>query len=123
MTSITDTGFSKTKLICRQEGDGFLIHVPYSGAYIYATASGRDLVTMLAETPIEKNLVITLADRFGLVPAIAESWAHLVVKLLGGVRPGEADEESVDRRQVGAWLLEEIMGDKGQRCETFGMPF
>jgi hypothetical protein len=123
MSTIIDSDFSQVKLICRPEGDGFLIYAPHSGAYIYATPSGRDLVTTLTEVTTENDPATVLADRLGLAPAIATSWVQLTAKLLAGARPQETDLIGIDREQVGIWLLEEVMGDKGQRCETFGMPF
>jgi hypothetical protein len=124
MTTSSEARPFRTKIVSRPEGSGFLIYVPESGAYLYATVDGRDLISLLADTPTTDDPVSSVARRFGLTANDAESRIQFVRHLLNRSLPDEtAVSMSHEREGIGVWLLEEIMGDKGQRCETFGMPF
>jgi hypothetical protein len=123
VTTVSEKQEPAAHLVYRPEGSGFLVYAPNTGAYLFSTSRGRDLLEVLAESLGHDDCVATVARRFDLDQTAAGSWVALVTDLLACRRPDQAQSGSLDRDKVGVWLLEEVMGDVGQRCETFGMPF
>lgn len=106
----------------RPEGSGYLFHVHDSGSYLYTTPFGHEIVRTLLDGASHDELILMVSRRLGIPPELALPYITTATSLLSGDVPGERCE-SVNRERLGVWLLEEMMGPQGERCETFGMPF